>query len=75
MQMGKHARSIWTSISPGDVVAIHLHDDRSCVGTMESSTTDGLIIWIRDELNERHLFHLEDCASIRLISKGEALHL
>lgn len=64
----KHPLLIWTGISPGDVVSLRVSGNREYVGTMESGTSDGLIMWIRDDLNERRLFHFRDCQSIRLIS-------
>jgi hypothetical protein len=64
----KHALLIWTALAPGDVVSIGVPKAGDCVGTVESRTSDGLIIWIRDDLNERRLFHFHDCQSVRLLS-------
>lgn len=63
----KHPISIWTSLAPGDVVSLQGTDTQNYVGTVETKTSDGLIIWIRDELNERRLFHFRDCQSLRVI--------
>jgi hypothetical protein len=62
-----HPLLIWTSIMPGDVVALRVAGNQDYVGIVESSTNDGLIIWIRDDLNERRLFHFRDCQSVRLL--------
>lgn len=61
----KHPLSIWTSLSPGDVVSLQGTDAQDHLGTIETKTSDGLIIWIRDELNERKLFHFRECQSVR----------
>jgi hypothetical protein len=66
-EVEKHPLVIWTSLSPGDVVSLRGHGTEGCVGTVESRTSDGLIIWIRDGLNERRLFHFRECQSIRVI--------
>jgi hypothetical protein len=64
---GKHPLLIWTVLNPGDVVSVRA-GNRGCVGTVEQRTEDGLIIWIRDDLNERKLFHFRDCQSVVLIA-------
>lgn len=56
----KHPLVIWTRLSPGDLVSLRGLGRRNGVGTLESRTSDGLIIWVRDELNERKLFHFRD---------------
>ncbi|MBX7443378.1 MULTISPECIES: hypothetical protein [unclassified Arthrobacter] len=63
----KHPISIWTSLAPGDVVAFQGTDTQDYVGTVETKTSDGLIIWIRDELNGRKLFHFRECQSVRVL--------
>lgn len=60
----KHPLLIWTSLSPGDVVSLQVIGGQDCVGTVESKTSTGLIIWIRDDLNERRLFHFRECQSV-----------
>ena len=65
----KRPHLIWTELAPGDVVSLQVHETRDCVGTVESKTSDGLIIWIRDNMNERRLFHIQDCQSVRLVSR------
>lgn len=66
-EVEKHPLSIWTSLAPGDVVSVRVPKIGDCIGTVESKTSDGLIIWIRDDLNERRLFHFRDCRSVRLL--------
>lgn len=63
----RHPLVIWTSLGPGDVVSLRGPDIQDGVGTIESRTSDGLVIWIRDDLNERRLFHFRDCQSVRII--------
>lgn len=69
----KHPLVIWTSLNPGDLVSLRGLDIRDFVGTVESRTSDGLIIWIRDDLNERRLFHFRECQSIRVIKQLTAI--
>lgn len=66
----KHPLAIWTGLAPGDVVSIQGLDTKDHIGTIESKTSDGLIIWIRDDLNERKLFHFRQCRSVRLIHRS-----
>lgn len=66
-EVEEHPLSIWTSLAPGDVVSLQGIDARGYGGVVESKTGDGLIIWIRDELNERRLFHFRDCQSVRVV--------
>lgn len=65
----KHPLSTWTSLAPGDVVSLRSLGGREYVGTIESKTRDGLIIWIRDNLNERRLFHFRECNSVRVLPR------
>lgn len=65
---GKHPLLIWTGLDAGDVVSLRTLGNRQYVGTVEQRTKDGLIIWIRDDLNERKLFHFRDCQSVVLIA-------
>lgn len=37
------------------------------VGSVETKTSDGLIIWIRDDLNDRRAFHFHDCEAVQLL--------
>ena len=62
-----HAFMVWTSLTAGVVVSFHVPGTGDYVGTVESSTSDGLIIWVRDNLNERRLFHFHDCQSFHLV--------
>lgn len=66
-EVEKHALLIWTGLAPGDVVSLGVQNTGDSVGKVESRTSDGLIIWIRDDLNERRLFHFRDCQSVRLL--------
>ena len=58
---------MWTSLTAGVVVSLRVSGTGDYVGTVESSTSDGLIIWVRDDLNERRIFHFHDCQSVRLV--------
>lgn len=64
---GKHPLLVWAGLHAGDIVSFQMLDNRDYVGTVESKTIDGLNIWIRNELNERKMFHFHDCRSVRLI--------
>lgn len=66
-EVEKHPLVIWTGLSPGDVVSIRGLGIQDGVGRVESKTSDGLIIWIRDDLNERRLFHFRECQSVRIL--------
>lgn len=66
-EAGKHPLLIWIGLTPGDRVSLRLLGNQDHVGTVESNTNDGLIIWIRDDLNERKLFHFRDCQPVRLL--------
>ncbi len=63
----KHPLLIWTELAPGDFVSLHADDAQNYVGMVESKTSDGLMIWMRDEINERRLFHFQDCRSVHLL--------
>ena len=63
----KHPLLIWTSLRPGDIVALVSHTKQKLMGTVETGTEDGLIIWIRTELNERKLLHFHDCEHVQVI--------
>lgn len=63
----EHPLLIWTALAPGDAVSLHVEGTGDCVGTVESKTSDGLVIWIRCDLNERRLFHFHDCLSVRVL--------
>lgn len=63
----KHPLLIWTALAPGDVVSLRVEGTGDCVGTVESKTSDGLLIWIRCDLNERRLLHFHDCLFVRLL--------
>lgn len=66
----QHPLLTWTGLAPGDVVSLKLAiTGHSVIGSVESKTSDGLIIWIRDQLNDRKLFHYNDCESVQLLSR------
>ena len=65
-EMEKHPLWVWTSLRPGDVVSLRWLDTQDCVGTVEARTSDGLYIWIRDDLNERRLFQFHECQFVRV---------
>lgn len=67
-ESGKHPLLIWTGLDPGDMVSMRALGNRCYVGTVEQRTKDGLMIWIRDDLNERKLFHFRDCQCVVLIA-------
>lgn len=68
-EVEKHSLLVWTELSPGDVVSLRWLETQDYVGTVESRTNDGLIIWIRDGLNERRLLHFRECQSVRVIQR------
>lgn len=58
----------WRLLSPGDVVSLEVATTgQQITGSVDARTADGLIIWIRDELNDRKAYHFEDCLSVRLL--------
>lgn len=63
----KHPLSIWTGLTPGDIISVLGADTQSHVRTVETKTSDGLIIWIRDSQNEGKLFHFRECRTLRVI--------
>ena len=42
--------------------------ERRKYGTVDQITTDGFIIWFKDDLNVRRLFHFRDCQSLILMA-------
>ena len=66
-EVENHPLVIWTRLAPGNVVLLRAPDIGDRIGMVESKTSDGLIIWIRDSLNERKLFHFHDCRSFQLL--------
>lgn len=58
----------WRLLSPGDVVSVEVaKSGQQITGSVDARTGDGLIIWIRDELNDRKAYHFEDCLSVQLL--------
>lgn len=66
-ELEKHPLLIWTGLAPGDIVSLRANNAQSYVGMVESKTNDGLVIWMRDEINERRLFHFQDCRSVQML--------
>lgn len=66
-ELEKHPLLIWTGLVPGDIVSLRANNAQNYVGIVESKTRDGLVIWMRDEINERRLFHFHDCRSVQLL--------
>lgn len=69
----EHPLLIWTRLSPCDVVSLRWLGNLHCVGTVEARTSDGLIIWMRDDLNERKAFHFGECRSVHRIQYCESI--
>lgn len=59
----------WTALAPGDVVTLQVTTG-VFTGAVESKACDGLIVWMRDDLNERRLFHFHDCQSLWLMKSS-----
>lgn len=68
----KHPLMIWTGLNTGDLVSLRALDGQDCVGIVESRTSDGLIVWIRDDLNKKRLFHFRDCLSVHVVQQEVA---
>lgn len=64
---GPHPLSTWTKLREGAAVELLRFDGLAHRGTVESRTGDGLIIWVRDDLNERRLFHYREIESVRVL--------
>jgi hypothetical protein len=62
-----HHLLIWTSLRRGDRVSLRVVGVQDYVGTVEARTNDGLIIWVRDDLNERRLFQAHECRHVQVI--------
>lgn len=62
----RHPLLIWTDLSPGDVVAVRTPNAADSVRTVDTRTDDGLIIWARDDLNDRKMYHFHECQVVRL---------
>jgi hypothetical protein len=52
--------SIWTSLQRGDVITLCRQGVQCWKGSIEQRTDDGQTIWVRDQIGERRLFHVED---------------
>lgn len=63
----EHPMSLWTRAAPGDMLVITRAGLPNVAGVIECRTGDGLIMWIRDELNDRQMIHFRDCCSIVLV--------
>ncbi|MDP9905511.1 hypothetical protein J2S90_002482 [Arthrobacter bambusae] len=66
-EVEKHPLLLWSSLSAGDVVSLRGLGTRDWVGTVESRSSDGLVISIRDDLNQRRSFHFRECQPVRVI--------
>lgn len=67
-----HPLLIWTGFSPGDIVSLQeAKTSQYVVGFLATKTRDGLIIWIRDNMNDRKAFHFNDCESVELLRKHD----
>lgn len=67
-EIEKHPLLTWTGLGPGDVVSFQeARTGQWVTGSVASKTRDGLIIWIRDDLNDRRAFHFHDCESVQLL--------
>lgn len=53
----------WAAIQPGDRVVLY-GSKPEMHATVEDRTADGSVIWIRDELNERRLIHIDDYSEV-----------
>lgn len=65
-----HPLQIWSSLRPGNVVYVAGFDKKKYVGTIETRTEDGLIIWIRTDLNERKMFHFHEINTLRIVDNS-----
>lgn len=63
----KHPLLVWASLRPGDTIVLRGSNSQHHVGTVVAGTNDGLIVWIRTDLNERKMFHFHDCESVSVI--------
>lgn len=63
----KHPLQIWSSLGPGIMVSLAGWDEQKYVGTVETRTGNGLIIWIRTDLNERKMFHFHEVKTVYII--------
>jgi hypothetical protein len=63
----EHPLSLWIRVAPGDRLVITRYGLPNVVGLLECRSNDGLIIWIRDELNDRKMIHFRDCRSFVLV--------
>lgn len=69
----QHSLLTWTGLGPGDVVSLRDATTRQyVVGAVEIKTRDGLIIWIRDDLNDRRALHFNDCESVKVVKKSSS---
>lgn len=66
----RHPLVAWTYLRPGASVALQLRKGQKLIGIVETGTPDGLVIWIRTELNERRMIHFHDCAFVQLLDGG-----
>lgn len=60
-----HPLLAWTNIRTGAASALRLRGGQKLVGVVEPGTGDGLVIWIRTDMNERKMIHFHDCESVQ----------
>lgn len=67
-KISNRSRAAWVGFRPGEIVSLQDATTRQhIVGAVETKTDDGLIIWIRDDLNDRKAYHFDDCLSARAL--------
>lgn len=52
--------TMWSSLEPGDLVALGRQGFEHYSGRVDERTTDGRIIWVIDSIGDRRLFHIDD---------------
>jgi hypothetical protein len=52
--------STWTSLEPGDLVALGRQGLEHYSGRVDERTADGRTIWVIDRIGDRRLFHIDD---------------
>lgn len=65
-----HPLQTWTGLRPGDIVSVAGSDNQKYVGTVETGTEDRLIIWVRNDLNERKMFHFHQVNTVGIIDNS-----
>jgi hypothetical protein len=68
----EHPLLLWTKITPGDEIFIRGYGVQEVTGSVECKTNDGLILWLRNNLNERKLIHYRDCLFFKVTYHSSA---